>query len=119
MRLGWRGHCPPAAVFIDGTPIKASANLNKKIKQEVPEAAKRYREELLVEINANREARGKKPFDDDDEPPESVGKKRDNTSKKKLARREKTEYVFFNPLVKSLRKMLIHFGCGYSLHSSR
>jgi len=48
-------------VFIDGTHIKASANLNKKIKQEVPVAAKRYREELLVEVNADREVHGKNP----------------------------------------------------------
>ena len=44
----------PAAVFIDGTHIKDSANLNKKIKQEVPVAAKRYWDELLAEINADR-----------------------------------------------------------------
>ena len=86
---GMAGALSPAAVFIDGTHIKASANLNKKIKQEVPVAAKRYREELLAEINADREAHGKKPFDDDDKPPESSRKKRDNTSKKKLARRKK------------------------------
>ena len=79
----------PAAVFIDGTHIKASANLNKKIKQEVPAAAKRYRDELLAEINADREIHGKKPFDDEDEPPRPTKKKRDNTSKKKLARRKK------------------------------
>ena len=46
------GALSPAAVFIDGTHIKASANLNKKIKQEVPVAAKRYREELLAEADA-------------------------------------------------------------------
>ena len=81
---------PPAAVFIDGMHIKASANLKKKIKQETPVAAKRYQEELLAEVNAEREAHGKKPFsDDDDAPPKSMGKKRDNTSKKKQARRKK------------------------------
>ena len=57
---GTAGALSPAAVFIDGTHIKASANLNKKIKQEVPAAAKRYRDELLAEINADREAHGKK-----------------------------------------------------------
>lgn len=80
----------PAAVFIDGTHIKANASLKKKIKQEVPVAAKRYQEELLAEVNADREAHGKKPFnDDDDDPPQSTGKKRDSPSKKKLARRKK------------------------------
>ena len=72
----------PTAVFVDGTHIKASANLNKKIRQEVPVAAKRYQGELLAEINADREAHGKKPFDDEDDPPKSTGKKRDNTSKR-------------------------------------
>ncbi len=39
------------AVFIDGTHIKANANTKKKIKAEVPVAAKRYADELLKEIN--------------------------------------------------------------------
>ena len=47
---GSAGALTPAAVFIDGTHIKASANLNKKMKQEVPAAAKRYQEELLAEV---------------------------------------------------------------------
>jgi len=89
---GSAGALTPAAVFIDGTHIKASANLNKKIKQEVPVAAKRYQKELLAEINADREAHGKKPFDDDNDPPVPTKKKRDNTSKKKLARRKKAGF---------------------------
>ena len=86
---GTAGALTPAAVFIDGTHIKASANLKKKMKQEVPAAAKRYQEELLAEVNADREAHGKKPLDDEDEPPKAGGKKQDNTSKKKQARRKK------------------------------
>ena len=86
---GSAGALTPAAVFIDGTHIKASANLKKKMKQEVPAAAKRYQEELLAEVNADREAHGKKPLDDEDEPPKAGGKKQDNTSKKKQARRKK------------------------------
>ena len=43
----------------------------------------------MEEVNADREAHGKKPFDDDDEPPTPTKKRRDNTSKKKLARRKK------------------------------
>ena len=57
----------------------------------MPAAAKRYRDELLAEINADREAHGKKPFDDGD-PPRPTKKKRDNTSKKKLARRKKAGF---------------------------
>lgn len=85
------GYLSPEAVFIDGTHIKASANIHNKMKKAVPEAAVRYREELLAEINADREAHGKKPFDDNDEPPKS--KKRDNTSKNKLARRKKQKQI--------------------------
>jgi hypothetical protein len=76
----------------DGAPLKAGANLNKKIKQEVPAAAKRYQRELPAEINADREAQGKKPFDDDDDPPAPTKRRRDNTSKKKLARRKKAGF---------------------------
>lgn len=47
-----------------------------------------YAKELMEEVNADREAHGKKPFDND-EPPAPRRKRRDNTSKKKLARRKK------------------------------
>ena len=86
---GTAGALSPAAVFIDGTHIKANANINKKIKQEVPAAAKRYRDELMAEVNADREAHGKKPFDDDD--PRKGTKRRDNTSREKQARRKQAE----------------------------
>ena len=67
------GYLTPEAVFIDGTHIKANANMKKKVKKEVPKAAKRYEKELMKEINADREAHGKKPFSDDDtKPPETV-----------------------------------------------
>ncbi len=86
------GYLNPEAVFIDGTHIKANANKNKKIKEQVPVAAKRYAEELLEEINADREAHGKKPFDDEQKPPKSKNQqKKNNTSKKKLKRRKKEE----------------------------
>ena len=74
---------------IDGTHIKANANTKKQIKEQVPVASKHYAKELMAEVNADREAHGKKPFDDDDEPPKPPKKRRDNTSKKKLARRKK------------------------------
>ncbi|MBQ6855758.1 MAG: transposase, partial [Lachnospiraceae bacterium] len=85
------GYVAPGIVFVDGTHIKANANTKKVVKKEIPVAAKRYAEELLEEVKADREVHGKKPFedesDDDDnssEPPSSPKKKRDNTSKKKL-----------------------------------
>ena len=83
------GYLSPKAVFIDGTHIKANANTKKRVKAAIPAASKHYAKELMEEVNADREARGKKPFEDDDEPPKPPKKRRDNTSKKKLARRKK------------------------------
>lgn len=60
----------------------------KKIELEIPVAAKRYADELLEEINNDRESPGKKPFDDTRK---TNGKKKDNTSKKKLKNRKKAE----------------------------
>lgn len=83
------GYLSPKAVFIDGTHIKANANTKKQVKEQIPAAAKHYAKELMEEVNADREAHGKKPFDDDNGPPASPKKHKDNTSKKKLARRKK------------------------------
>lgn len=64
------GYLKPEVVFVDGTHIKANANLKKHIKKEIPKAAKIYEKQLMEEINADREAHGRKPFkDDDDDPP--------------------------------------------------
>lgn len=59
------------------------------MKEQIPAAARHYAKELMEEVNADREAHGKKPFDDDNDPPASPRKHKDNTSKKKLARRKK------------------------------
>jgi len=53
----------PEAVFIDSTHIKANANVKKYVKKVVPAAAKRYEEQLLQEINEDREDNNKKPLD--------------------------------------------------------
>ena len=62
------GYLSPEAIFVDGTHIKANANIRKAIKKEIPQAAKRYEEELRREISEDRAKHGKKPidFDDDD-----------------------------------------------------
>src|SRR5574344_2404716 len=86
------GYLSPKAVFIDGTHIKASANTKKKVKALIPITSRRYAQELMEEVNADREAHGKKLFDDDDQPPAPSKKPRDNTSKKKLARRKKAGF---------------------------
>lgn len=63
------GYLNAEAVFIDATHIKANANIKKVIKKAVPEAARSYGQQLLGEVNEDREKHGKKPFDDDDSPP--------------------------------------------------
>jgi hypothetical protein len=57
----------PKVIFIDGTHIKASANKKKFQKEQVAKVAKIYEEQLRAEVNAEREALGKKPIKDDGE----------------------------------------------------
>jgi len=69
-----KGYVKEGVIFVDATHIKASANKNKKIKAEVLRESRDYERELQEEINRDREAHGKKPFDDDnddDSPPET------------------------------------------------
>ncbi len=61
------GYLTPDAVFVDGTHIKANANMHKAVKRAIPKAAREYEKQLMEEINADREKHGKKPFDDDDQ----------------------------------------------------
>lgn len=58
------GYLDTEAIFVDGTHIKASANLNKQARKAVPKEAKRYAHELFDEIDKDRETHGKKPFDE-------------------------------------------------------
>ena len=90
-KVAQAGYLSARAVFIDGTHIKANANTKKQVKTQIPVVSKHYAKELMDEVNADREAHGKKPFDsdDDEQPPASLKKHKDNTSKKKLARRKK------------------------------
>ena len=66
------GYLDTEAIFVDGTHIKASANLKKQAKKAVPKHAKRYAKALFDEVNKDREEHGKKPFSDDSDkkPPE-------------------------------------------------
>jgi transposase len=69
------GYLSPEVVFVDGTHIKANANMKKKVKEAIPVAARTYEKQLREEVNEDREKRGKKPFDDeppDDPPKEKV-----------------------------------------------
>jgi len=71
------GFIDASAAFIDATHIKASANKKKAVNEVVKIEAKHYHAELMDEINADREAHGKKPFEDkdNDEPPTKNVKK--------------------------------------------
>ena len=66
------GYLAPEAVFVDGTHIKANANIKKAVKRAVPQAAKIYSEQLMEEINQDREDHGKKPFDGPQDPEEKT-----------------------------------------------
>ena len=72
------GYLSPEVVFVDGTHIKANANLKKHVKKSIPVAAKRYQEQLDEEIEADRQAHGKKPLkkDDDDDTPSALPKQK-------------------------------------------
>lgn len=78
------GYLDTSAAFVDGTHIKANANLKKQIRKEVPKEAKRYAGTLLKEVNADREEHGKKPFDDnnhnDEEPPKETREVSESTT---------------------------------------
>ena len=65
--IGQAGYLSPEVVFVDGTHIKANANLKKHVTKSIPKAAKVYQEQLLKEVNADRAAHGKKPLDKDDD----------------------------------------------------
>ena len=66
------GYLSPEAVFIDGTHIKANANMKKAVKKAVPQASNIYEDQLMKEINEDREGHGKKPFDGKKEKEEKI-----------------------------------------------
>ena len=103
------GYLSPKAVFIDGSHIKANANTKKQVKAAIPVASKHYAQELMEEVNADRETHGKKPFDD--EPPIPPKKRKDNTSRKKLARRKKDK-------VRMVTKSVTDPDCGLFVKGS-
>ena len=69
-----KGLVDTSLIFVDGTHVKAAAN-NKKAKKILvaKKATKKYETQLLKEINEDREAHSKKPFDDDDDEPPREG----------------------------------------------
>jgi len=49
-------------VFIDATHVKASANKNKYTKKMARHRAHKYKRDILIEVNKDRQEHGKKPF---------------------------------------------------------
>ena len=61
-------------LYTDSTHIKAKANKHKKALVTVKETPREYMEELDEQIDLDRKALGKEPFDkDDNDPPEGIG----------------------------------------------
>ncbi|WHF45961.1 IS1182 family transposase [Bacillus licheniformis] len=56
------GLVDPSVAFIDSTHVKANANKKKFVKKIVRKETRAYQEQLDQEINADREANGKKPL---------------------------------------------------------
>ena len=54
------------AIFIDATHVKANANKKKYIKKIAKQHVQQSKHDLLHEINQDRIAHGKKPFEDDE-----------------------------------------------------
>lgn len=86
-----KGYSSPEVVFIDGTHIKANANMKKSVTKAIPVAAKIYEEQLLKEINEDREEHNKKPFE-----PKDKGEKKISESK------TDPDSVAFDPLFDKL-----------------
>ena len=59
------GYLSPEVVFVDGTHIKANANMKKQVKKQIPKAARHYQEQLMEEVDADRKDHGKKPLKKD------------------------------------------------------
>lgn len=52
------GYLSPKTAFVDGTHIKANANIKNVVKKEISKAAKIYEKQLMDEINEDREEHG-------------------------------------------------------------
>lgn len=99
------GYLSPKAAFIDGTHIKANANTKKQVKVQIPTASKHYAKELMEEVNADREAHGKRAFDDDDGLPAPAKKRIRPATSMDLFWRPSSPpamYMTAQPLMKSM-----------------
>ena len=80
-----KGFVDGSMVFVDSTPVKASANRHKKVRVRVEKTARRYEKQLREEVNTDRLAHGKRPLkdkdDSDDNPPETKEVSQSKTDK--------------------------------------
>ena len=53
------GYLSPEVVFVDGTHIKANANMKKQVKKQIPKAARHYQEQLMEEVDADGKTMGR------------------------------------------------------------
>lgn len=67
-------------LYTDSTHIKAKANKNKKRLIEVKKQPKWYLNELDTQVDLDREALDKKPFDRDDDPSPETGTRMESTT---------------------------------------
>lgn len=56
-----------SVAFVDGTHVKANANIHKNVKKQVEKEARSYDKQLRKEIDADREEHEKKPLKDKDD----------------------------------------------------
>lgn len=106
------GYLSPEAVFIDGTHIKANANMKKAVKKAVPRAARKYEEQLMEEINDDRADHGKKPFDGTKATEEKNNKRINNRPRKRSVSQRRTQEMLCIYSADRLRKKRICNGCN-------
>lgn len=86
------GFVRPDAIFIDATHVKANANKKKYIKKMAKHRVHKYKRDLLIEINQDREAHEKKPFEEDNED-DNDGNDNPTNGSSKLATKSKERIV--------------------------
>lgn len=119
----------PSTVFVDATHVKAAANRKKAKRVLVAKKASRfYDEQLKSEINADREAHGKKPLrdrdeDDNDNDSDSPSAQSRNLKEKKESTTDPESGWFHKGEHKEVFAYAVEAACdrhgwilGYSIH---
>lgn len=117
-----KGLVDTSLIFVDATHVKAAANSKKAKKIQVAKKATReYEAQLLKEINEDRQAHGKKPFDDDHDDPKGDLPK--ETKEKKVSTSDPESGWFHKGEHKDVFAYSVQAACdrfgwllGYSIH---